>query len=405
MRVVSRPRIALIVPAVTMTGGIETQARFIRDATLSTGRYDLKIVSLAIAARDPENTSVIRPSTWLRNPGTSHGTWQGHPFVHVGARFGELEFQRFRPREVLDRHLEDCALMQVVCGTPAWAMAVSRLEQPVSVACATRIEIERRRRDANPRTPVDWLKKAMSEVASVLDNRMLRTADAIQVINPYMLEFAKQLNRGRSVDIRYAPVGIDVNAFRPTSDRTLEDPYILCVGRLDDPRKNVGLLLDSYHRMSSSVRGRVRVVLAGATAPPAQFWTRAAQLGVRDRITFVQRPTHEDLVRLYQRAAVCALTSDEEGLGIVLLEAMACAVPVVSTKSGGPDAIITEGKDGFLVPLDDSGALSQRLEFLCSDGAVNRQMGNEARAKVQEKYAIKTASQVYFDVWDRLLGA
>jgi glycosyltransferase involved in cell wall biosynthesis len=47
---------------------------------------------------------------------------------------------------------------------------------------------------------------------------------------------------------------------------------------------------------------------------------------------------------------VFALSSDEEGLGIVILEAMACAIPVVATKCGGPDGIITDGKDGYLIP-------------------------------------------------------
>ena len=64
---------------------------------------------------------------------------------------------------------------------------------------------------------------------------------------------------------------------------------------------------------------------------------------------------------MYQRAAVFALPSDDEGLGIVILEAMACGVPVVATRCGGPEDIITDGTDGFLVPRYDAGALASRL--------------------------------------------
>ena len=107
------------------------------------------------------------------------------------------------------------------------------------------------------------------------------------------------------------------------------------------------------------------------------FWLRAAELGLHDRVSFVERPTRAELVRLYQKASIFALTSDEEGLGVVLLEAMACALPVVSTRSGGPDGIIADGEDGYLVPIDDVTTLSSRLEDLLQAPGI--QADNTAR--------------------------
>ena len=79
-------------------------------------------------------------------------------------------------------------------------------------------------------------------------------------------------------------------------------------------------------------------------------------------------PTREELVVLYQNASMFILASDEEGFGVVILEAMACGIPVVSTRSGGPDDIITDGDDGYLVPRDDASALARRIEELHLNG-------------------------------------
>src|SRR5262249_4564709 len=94
---------------------------------------------------------------------------------------------------------------------------------------------------------------------------------------------------------------------------------------------------------------------------------------------FIDSPGADALVALYQRAAVFALSSDEEGFGMVVLEAMACGIPVVSTSSGGPDSIVRDGLDGFLVPVGDAAALSDRLERLIVDDVLNRRRGAAPR--------------------------
>ena len=97
-----------------------------------------------------------------------------------------------------------------------------------------------------------------------------------------------------------------------------------------------------------------------------------------------------------------ALTSDEEGLGLVLLEAMACGIPVVSTRSGGPDDIITDGQDGYLLPLDDALGISLRLRQLLQNEQKNAQMGENARRTIETRYDERIAGDTFLDMWDRL---
>lgn len=400
-----RRKIGLVVPDIAGGGGVPAVAQFVYNVALVGGAYSPTIVSLSASSRDPSSLLLFQPGTWFRKQRWRSGDWHGRPYVHVGANFGEFEFQRYRLRDSLAAVLGDCDLIQVVSGSPAWANAVCGLGKPVSLQVATRAMVERRRRDARPRGVLGWWRRAMTQVTNHFDDRALARVDAVQVENPWMLEYVRNRNAGRRIDIRYAPPGVDDRLFQPLQWRDPSvDPYILCVGRLEDPRKNIDLLVDAYARLPERMRSRVRLVLAGSSAPRPSFWSRADALAVRDRIDYVAMPTRERLLQLYQRASVFALPSDEEGLGVVLLESMACGVPVVSTRSGGPDGVITDGKDGFLVPLDDAEAMADRLGRLLIEPALNHSMGREARRTIEARYAERVAGEVFLEVWDRLLA-
>jgi D-inositol-3-phosphate glycosyltransferase len=303
----------------------------------------------------------------------------------------------------LSEAVRDCDVLQVVCGSPAWANSVIGLGKPVSVQCATRAKIERRRRNAKTGA-LAWWRRSMTQVTDQFEKTALRAVDAIQVENPWMLDYARSINAGRDVDLRYAPPGVDAVRFCPLAERDLRrDPYILCVGRLDDPRKNIELLLEAFALIPASMRNSLRLTVAGQAGPPQSFWGMAESLGVRRSIEFIHRPSREELVRLYQAATLFALPSDEEGLGVALLEAMACGVPAVSTRSGGPDGVITDGEDGFLVPLDNAAAMASAIGRLVGDQGLNHAMGRRARSAIEARYAEKVAGSAFIDVWNTLL--
>jgi D-inositol-3-phosphate glycosyltransferase len=399
-----KARLGLVVPALTMGGGVPAVARFMSEVASRDGRANLKLISLSTDSRDPQGLRLASPRSWLGGARQSQGTWNELPYTHVGAVGAEIEFQRYRPRKILREVLSDCDLIQVVCGSAAWANAVLGMGKPVSLQVATRARVERRRRDTKPKGLTGWWRKAMTEVTDRMDDRALRRVDAIQVENPWMLDYARQLNHHREVDIRYAPPGVDARRFTPGAEPRLAGRLqILCVGRLDDPRKNVALLLEAYARLPGALRASSRLLLAGFGAPGPDLWVRVQALGLRDSVEFVARPGEEELVLLYQRAAVFALPSDEEGLGVVILEAMACGVPVVATRCGGPEGIITDGADGFLVPRDDAAALAARLQALLDSHTLNEAMGRRARATIEGRFTDEAAGQAFLEVWDRLL--
>ncbi len=358
-----------------------------------------------MSSNDLESSSPFRPLSLLRGPQIGTRTWKNQKVAHVGASFGEIEFQRYRPRHALTQLLSDCDVVQMVCGSPAWANAVVGAGKPVSLQVATLARVERRMRDGHARGVVGSWRRAMTVITNRLDERALRSVDAIQLENPWMLEHTRAAVSGLpNIDVRYAPPGVDAAVFRPASSRDPSNGHILCVGRLGDVRKNIALLLEAYALLPEVLQLRHGLVLAGAGGPPPAFWQRVAELGLQSRVEFVCRPEQSALVSLYQQAAVFALPSDEEGLGIVVLEAMACGVPAVCTRSGGPDGIISDGVDGRLVALDDARAMAMALSDVLQSADANATMGRVARATIERRYSIEAAGAPFLGVWDRLAG-
>ncbi|WP_423680132.1 glycosyltransferase family 4 protein [Undibacterium sp. WLHG33] len=402
---ISKPQIGLIVPSLMQGGGVPSVARFLKDSIIKEGSYRLKIISLATSATDSTNLGLTQINSWRRGAIVEKGEWEGLPFIHVGANAGEFEFQRYQPRLILKNEIKECDILQIVCGSPAWANTVIGQGKPVSLQCATRIRVERRMRDSNAKGLVGHWRKIMTSVSDRLDDRALKLVDAIQVENPWMLEYSRGINNNPAADIKYAPPGVDCNTFYPDPNgRNLEvDPYILCVARLSDPRKNVGLLLEAYALLPKDTIKNISLVLAGSSSPPEKFWKRVQELGLDERVKFVLKPSEADLVRLYQRALMFVLPSDEEGLGVVILEAMACGIPPISTKSGGPDGIISDGFDGFLTALNDEKSLCNKILLLSQNLELNRAMGFNALKTVLTKYEQGVAAKEFYDTWNKLM--
>jgi glycosyltransferase involved in cell wall biosynthesis len=400
-----RPRIALVVPSLDQGGGVPAVARFVKDAIVESGEFDLKVVSLATSGGDACSVSLKRPGSWLRGVVQRTAHWDGVPYTHVGAWAADLEFQRYRPRRALDGLLEGCDVVHVVAGTSAWGLAALLTGKPLVVQVASRAIVERRRRERVARGPLAWWRFAMTRITDRLDDRVLRDADAVLVMNPWMHAYASDLRKERAGGVRYGVPGVDTGLFAPLAGRTsrnAEDAYILSVGRFSDPRKHIGLLLEAYYALVQSVPIPPSLRLAGATDPGPAFWARVRELGLARHVSFHERPSQKQLVDYYQRALCFALPSDEEGFGMVLIEAMSCGVPVVSTRCGGPDGIVTEGVDGFLVPIGDVKAMTDRMRRLTQDLAQNAEMGHAARATAINRYSREVAARACLETYRRL---
>lgn len=104
----------------------------------------------------------------------------------------------------------------------------------------------------------------------------------------------------------------------------------------------------------------------------------------------------------YLESSIFALSSRFEGFSLVLVEAMACGLPVVSyTCHCGPRDIISDGEDGILVPEGDIDGLSESINRLIEDEGLRKDMGRKARKKA-EQYAIENIGRQWMDLFEAL---
>ena len=82
---------------------------------------------------------------------------------------------------------------------------------------------------------------------------------------------------------------------------------------------------------------------------------------------------------------------------------MACEIPVISTKSGGPDGIITDEKDGYLVNLDDADSIAKKITILATDDSINIKIGKAARATIESRFSEEVTGREFINALDLLI--
>jgi len=220
--------------------------------------------------------------------------------------------------------------------------------------------------------------------------------------------------RGRLIDngcprekIHVMPVGLRMADY-PEIVEAREEGRILSVGRLTEV-KGFRYAIEAF----AALRPRfpnARYAIAGGGADLSALQALARELGVSDSVTFLGDRSDEEVAGLYRRASVFVLPSvrasngAEEGQGLVLQEAQASGLPVVSTRVGGIPEGIIEGETGLLAPEKDSAALAERLALLLSDAELRTRMGKAGRAFVAKIYDQPILSARLLALYGELLG-
>jgi D-inositol-3-phosphate glycosyltransferase len=395
-------RVALVVPGLAYgrEGGVPSVAGFLYRVLSKSERYHPELVSLATSSKDRASVRVLAPSTWLGGVQTTEFFWQETPAIHMGARFVELEFQRYRPRRLLSNLLKNYDLVQIVAGSPAAGLISKDVTVPVVVQVATLAAVERETKLIRERQIRGVWARMMTKITNRLDHEALQTVNHVFVENFWMYHYCKK--RLGSHRVTLAPPGVDTGVFMPAPNFPAGG-FILSVGRFRDPRKNVALLFNAYHALSQSMPDPPPLVLAGSSMPDREDWRVALDLGIAGRVRLYENVSNTELVELYQGARLFVLSSNEEGLGLVLLEAMASAVPIVATRCGGPEVVVLDGETGFLVPINDPHLLAEKMFVLLQDAEFSRRMGQKGRRRVVKKYSEEAAGQAFLDVYDSLV--
>jgi glycosyltransferase involved in cell wall biosynthesis len=157
------------------------------------------------------------------------------------------------------------------------------------------------------------------------------------------------------------------------------------------PRKNVPVLLRAYARLRA--QGTAFQGWIVGDGPCRRAWERLRDdLGLQDHVEFLGTISRRELTHRYRRAAVFSLPSRQEGFGIVFLEAMAHAKPIVAARSAAVPETVIDGEVGLLAGADDPEAFAQALATLLTDLELRRRLGAAGRRRVEAYRADRIAA-------------
>ena len=225
-----------------------------------------------------------------------------------------------------------------------------------------------------------------STVAQVLGRQLLRSATSV---GAHYREACRAKSAADFVSKYFPgfyniiPNGIDVERFSPQAPslpQYQDDKLnILFLGRLEK-RKGVGYLLRAY-RIVKRVFPQVRLIIAGEGKLKEDYQRFVEKASLPD-VVFTGYVPDQEIPSLYQSAHIfCAPATGKESFGIVLLEAMALAKPVVATAIEGYSRVVTSGEEGILVEPQNEDALALALLQLLKDEALRQEMGAKGRIK------------------------
>ncbi len=202
------------------------------------------------------------------------------------------------------------------------------------------------------------------------------------------------------------PNGVDLDHFSPgvaPIERFCDGKInLLFVGRLEK-RKGLDYLLKAYYLVKKEVPNSRLIVVGPGTRLRRKYEKQVRRSGLAD-VDFVGYTSYGELPRYYRTADIfCTPATGRESFGIVLLEAMAVGTPVVATSIEGYAGVLTQGKEGLLVPPKDAPELARALLSLMTDEPLRRKMGARGLATAQE-YDWKKVARRVFEYYTRILS-
>ena len=182
-------------------------------------------------------------------------------------------------------------------------------------------------------------------------------------------------------------LGVDTERFQPVQRDESAPLRLLCVGRLT-PAKGQQLLLDAVARLRRDGHA-IQLHIVGDGPDRDVLQARCQQLGIEPAVVFHGALNHDEVHALYGQCQAFALPSFAEGIPVVLMEAMACGLPCISTRITGIPELIDHDDNGLLAPASSTTALLDLLQRLLEEPGLASRLGQAARKRVVNAYNLE----------------
>jgi glycosyltransferase involved in cell wall biosynthesis len=377
------------------SGGIPTMARFIA-RTLCRRGYEP-----VLAHYEPYSVSphLSVPSFRLLHRQAARSELRlaldGCETHAIGAWLPELEFTHYLTTAAWKRVMDSCCAYLTVAGNALASLPYYQTGRPFVAWIASGWHEDRQDRVKQfsaGRKVVD--RGIVSPVACRLERSLLRSGSVL-ALSHYTRRLLDGI-AGTPVVRDVLPMPVDTDFFSPAPNIRLSG-RIGFSGRLDDPRKNLELLLGALHYLRRGGHALSVVLIGGEPSPKLR--RRIQELNIGDAVEFCGYVPTEILRDKLRTLDLFVIPSHQEGLCIAALEAMACGCPVVSTRCGGPEEFVLDDETGFLVESDPAEMADAILRILGAPKLLRR-LGAAAREKVMRDYSLARASGIFWRAFD-----
>jgi GalNAc-alpha-(1->4)-GalNAc-alpha-(1->3)-diNAcBac-PP-undecaprenol alpha-1,4-N-acetyl-D-galactosaminyltransferase len=245
----------------------------------------------------------------------------------------------------------------------------------------------------------DPTQHSLGRIVKLLRRLLYKRASAVVVLTPGIAKWASSFIKKEAIHVIPNPIGQQFcQNGKPEPER--DGHRVIAIGRLEE-QKGFDMLLKAFAQCTQQHHGWTLKII-GDGSERERLQELAAALHIRDRV-FWDRAVKQPEKELH-RSDLFVLSSRYEGLPMVLLEAMACSLPVVSFDCpSGPGEIIHDGEDGLLVRPNDVDALAQAMSRLMSNEHERKRLGERA-AHVVERFGLARVAEMWGMLFEQAVG-
>jgi len=232
--------------------------------------------------------------------------------------------------------------------------------------------------------------------APVLFRRVMARSSAVTAVSSYLASEAKSMAAGLNVAVEPMPVNVEL--FSPLAGATAgsrSPDRFLFVGRLNE-QKGIALLLQALAASGSGAS----LDVVGDGDGRAALESIARTLGVAARVRWLGAQSQEQLVPLYRAATAVVIPSEDEGLGLVAVEAQLCETPVIAFRSGGLPDVVSDGVTGLLTPPGDVGALAAAMDAVLARDDRGASLGRAGRDAALARFSPNVVASHYASIYE-----
>jgi glycosyltransferase involved in cell wall biosynthesis len=348
-------------------------------------------LSSGLSAQGHTVHCVIRDGSWL--PGELKRRGLPFSFFPPGGSFNVAAVKELRALiraqriDVVHAHLFDGAVYA--------SMAARSLGVPCVVTLHGQVDVARR----------NWRMALKHRVFAACVDRVALVSDALRrdLSGELRMSARQQVVVHNGVPLPPSPAETRA-AWRTSGSREDGVKRVLAIGNIRAP-KNYPLLLEALAGVRTALPN-VALHIAGEPdrgGLQQQLEQQVRQLGLEDAVTF--HGFVADPSTLLDEADVFVLASSQEGFSLATIEAMLHGVPVVCTRSGGPEEIVRDGDTGVLVPVNDASALRDALLAVLRDHDGSRAMAERGRADAAARFSLAHMVARYETLYDEVIAS